>query len=74
MLTASGPKVVEFNVRFGDPEAQVILPMLDEDLPHLLMAAATGTLPSRALGFAMSGWWASSSRRRGIRSRRTRGA
>jgi phosphoribosylamine--glycine ligase len=40
--------VVEFNVRFGDPEAQVILPMLDEDLASLLMAAATGTLSSRA--------------------------
>jgi phosphoribosylamine--glycine ligase len=48
MLTTAGPKVVEFNVRFGDPEAQVILPMLDEDLPALLMAAATGTLDSRA--------------------------
>jgi phosphoribosylamine--glycine ligase len=48
MLTSSGPKVVEFNVRFGDPEAQVILPMLDEDLPALLMAAATGTLTSGA--------------------------
>ena len=48
MLTADGPKVVEFNVRFGDPEAQVILPMLDEDLPQLLTAAATGTLSSRA--------------------------
>jgi len=48
MLTATGPRVVEFNVRFGDPEAQVILPMLDEDLPQLLMAAATGALPSRA--------------------------
>jgi phosphoribosylamine--glycine ligase len=48
MLTATGPRVVEFNVRFGDPEAQVILPMLDEDLPQLLMAAATGSLPSRA--------------------------
>jgi phosphoribosylamine--glycine ligase len=47
MLTASGPKVVEFNVRFGDPEAQVILPMLDEDLPELLMAAANGSLASR---------------------------
>jgi phosphoribosylamine--glycine ligase len=48
MLTADGPKVVEFNVRFGDPEAQVILPMIDEDLPALLMAAATGALSSRA--------------------------
>ena len=48
MLTATGPKVVEFNVRFGDPEAQVILPMLDEDLAELFMAAATGRLPSRA--------------------------
>jgi phosphoribosylamine--glycine ligase len=48
MLTASGPKVVEFNVRFGDPEAQVILPMLDESLPELLMAAANGSLTSRA--------------------------
>jgi len=48
MLTAAGPRVVEFNVRFGDPEAQVILPMIDEDLPALLMAAATGSLQSRA--------------------------
>ena len=32
MLTADGPKVIEFNVRFGDPEAQVILPMIDDDL------------------------------------------
>jgi phosphoribosylamine--glycine ligase len=48
MLTATGPRVVEFYVRFGDPEAQVILPMLEEDLPELFMAAATGTLPSRA--------------------------
>ncbi len=47
MLTAAGPRVVEFNVRFGDPEAQVILPMLDEDLPELLMAAANGSLASR---------------------------
>jgi len=40
--------VVEFNVRFGDPEAQVILPMLDEDLPKLFMDAATRALSSRA--------------------------
>ena len=32
MLTSNGPRVVEFNVRLGDPEAQVVLPRLDEDL------------------------------------------
>jgi phosphoribosylamine---glycine ligase len=51
MLTAEGPKVVEFNVRFGDPEAQVVLPMLDEDLSWLLAETATGALPSRAARF-----------------------
>jgi phosphoribosylamine--glycine ligase len=51
MLTPEGPKLVEFNVRFGDPEAQVIFPMLDEDLSWLLGAAATGALPSRAARF-----------------------
>lgn len=52
MLTDDGPKVVEFNVRFGDPEAQVILPMLDEDLSSLLMYAATRALPSRRARFS----------------------
>ena len=51
MLTTDGPKVVEFNVRFGDPEAQVVLPMLDEDLSWLLGESATGALPSRAARF-----------------------
>jgi phosphoribosylamine--glycine ligase len=51
MLTSSGPKVVEFNVRFGDPEAQVVLPRLDEDLSWLLGSAATGALPSRPARF-----------------------
>lgn len=51
MLTISGPKVIEFNVRFGDPEAQVVLPMLDEDLSWLLAAAATGALPDRSARF-----------------------
>ena len=51
MLTATGPKVIEFNVRFGDPEAQVVLPMLDEDLSWLLASAATGALPSRPARF-----------------------
>jgi len=51
MLTTDGPKVIEFNVRFGDPEAQVVLPMLDEDLSWLLGAAATGALPARPARF-----------------------
>jgi phosphoribosylamine---glycine ligase len=51
MLTSDGPKVVEFNVRLGDPEAQVLLPRLDEDLSSLLSAAAAGRLPARAARF-----------------------
>jgi phosphoribosylamine---glycine ligase len=51
MLTASGPKVIEFNVRFGDPEAQVVFPMLDESLLELLTSAAYGKLQSRAVRF-----------------------
>jgi phosphoribosylamine--glycine ligase len=39
-----GPKVIEFNVRFGDPEAEVILPRLRDDLLPLLVACSTGTL------------------------------
>jgi len=44
MLTAAGPKVIEFNVRLGDPEAQVVLPLIDEALLPLLVAGATGRL------------------------------
>ncbi len=44
MLTTDGPKVVEFNVRFGNPEAQVILPMLEDDAFELFQAGATGDL------------------------------
>jgi phosphoribosylamine--glycine ligase len=45
MLTSSGPKVIEFNARLGDPEAQVILSLIDEPLLPLLVASATGRLP-----------------------------
>jgi len=44
MLTESGPKVVEFNCRFGDPEAQVVLPQMESDLVPALMACSDGTL------------------------------
>ena len=47
MLTSDGPKVIEFNVRFGDPEAQVVLPLIAEPLAPLLEAAAAGTLRTR---------------------------
>ncbi|MGI8857937.1 MAG: phosphoribosylamine--glycine ligase [Thermomicrobiales bacterium] len=48
MLTADGPKVIEFNCRFGDPETQVILPLLDADLLALCDATAHGRLASVA--------------------------
>ena len=44
MLTGEGPRVLEFNARFGDPETQVLLPRLKSDLAPLLMAAAEGRL------------------------------
>ena len=44
MITDEGPKVVEFNARFGDPETQVVLPLLDSDLGQIMMACATGIL------------------------------
>ena len=46
MLTPDGPKVVEFNVRFGDPEAQVVLPRFSSDLARLLHEAASGEIVS----------------------------
>ena len=45
MLTKDGPSVLEFNARFGDPETQAVLPLLDEDLLPLFRAAAAGSLP-----------------------------
>ncbi len=44
ILTPDGPRVLEYNVRFGDPETQVVLPLLTEDLTALLSEAASGRL------------------------------
>jgi phosphoribosylamine--glycine ligase len=51
MLTCDGPKVIEFNVRFGDPEAQVVIPLLEEDLSSRLAAAADGALDPAPIAF-----------------------
>ncbi len=51
MITAEGPKVLEFNVRFGDPETQVLMPMLGADLGELVEAMAQGTLAQAARRF-----------------------
>lgn len=44
MITEDGPRVVEFNARFGDPETQVVLPLLESDLVDIMLACADGTL------------------------------
>jgi len=51
IFTEAGPKVLEFNARFGDPEAQVILLRLEDDLLPLLAAGAAGRFESRRLSF-----------------------
>lgn len=49
MLTKEGPSVLEYNVRFGDPETQAILPRLEDDLVDLMEAALLGKLPAQPL-------------------------
>jgi phosphoribosylamine--glycine ligase len=51
MLTCDGPRVIEFNVRFGDPEAQVVIPMIADDLAPRLAAAAEGALDDAPIAF-----------------------
>ncbi len=51
MLTDQGPQVLEFNCRFGDPETQVVLPLLDGDLCEIAMACVRGDLPGCAVGW-----------------------
>jgi phosphoribosylamine--glycine ligase len=52
MLTSEGPKVLEWNVRLGDPEAEALLPLLESDLLELLMAAGSSTGASGEIGAA----------------------
>ncbi len=52
MLTANGPKVIEYNCRFGDPETQVVLPLLESDLLDIMRATTDGTLESIDVRFA----------------------
>ena len=52
MITEKGPKVIEYNCRFGDPETQVVLPLLDSDLLEIMMATAAGTLTEDMVKFA----------------------
>jgi phosphoribosylamine--glycine ligase len=52
MITSEGPKVIEFNVRLGDPEAQSLLPLVDEPLLPILLAGAAGQLRQSSVQIA----------------------
>ena len=52
MLTPKGPKVIEYNCRFGDPETQVVLPLLESDLLTVMQATTNGTLSECEVKFA----------------------
>ena len=51
MLTPKGPKVIEYNCRFGDPETQVVLPLLDSDLFEIMQSVTNGTLGETEVKF-----------------------
>lgn len=52
MLTKDGPKVIEYNCRFGDPETQVVLPLLESDLLTVMQACTNGTLEKTPVAFS----------------------
>ena len=52
MITKDGPKVIEYNSRFGDPETQVVLPLLEGDLLEIMLATTEGTLAEVEFGFS----------------------
>jgi phosphoribosylamine--glycine ligase len=52
MITSEGPKLIEYNVRFGDPECQVLMMRLKDDIVALMLAAADGTLDKMSVR-----WW-----------------
>ena len=52
MITPNGPKVIEYNCRFGDPETQVVLPLLEGDLLHIMEACTNGTLADEEVKFS----------------------
>ena len=54
MLTKNGPMVIEYNCRFGDPETQVVLPLLETDLLEIMMAVSKGTLKDVPVRFSSS--------------------
>jgi phosphoribosylamine--glycine ligase len=52
MITKNGPKVIEYNCRFGDPETQVVLPLLESDLFEIMKSVAAGTLTADQVKFS----------------------
>lgn len=66
MITKDGPKVVEFNSRFGDPETEAVLPLLESDLAKIMLACTKGALKKEKVEWKTPVLWTSSWHRKGI--------